>query len=590
MAELPSTPTGWLAELRRRRMFRALAAYLIGVWVLLQIANVTFPPLGVPDWWQRVLIIALAAGFVPAVILAWIYDFTAHGIVRTAASDGVRTGSAGPAAAGATQPAANGADACADECDPGADAAGATGAAGAIASAAADASVAILPFADLSPGKDQDWFCDGLAEEIIDALCCVRRLRVASRTASFRYRDGSVDPREIGTQLNVGAVLEGSVRKSGDRVRITAQLIDTASGYHLWSESYDRRLEDVFAIQSEIARKVSAALRVSLTGDQAARLERYAPQNMRAHEFYLRGRQLVHTIGVQEWRQAPALFRRAIELDPQYAAAHAGLADCLAQLLLWRFVRAGDVLPEAMRAAHRALELAPDLAEAHVAMGHVRSLTGDNDGATRSFERALQLNPESFDAYHYFARHCATLGDHARAAELFQAAFATRPDDYTILALAASALEGAGNHADALKLDDKALEGLEHTLELDPSDARAHYFAAGILARRGQTEAGIPHIEAALRLRPDDYATLYNAACYYSLSGNVDRAIELLERACALGGGSHGWIANDSDLAALHGDPRFAALLARLDDDASGPGPARAVTGAGARSDVDDSG
>jgi len=568
MRAQPNSKRDWFAEFRRRRMFRAMVAYFVGAWLLLQIASVTFPPLGLPEWMQRALIIALAVGVVPAFALAWIYDLTAHGVVRTDARDGDATLAtpASPAIATADRAASPIATPAGGE---GEGAVAETGCEAAVCAAASaptpgDTSIAILPFADLSPAKDQDWFCDGLAEEIIDALCCVRKLRVASRTASFRFRDGSVDPREIGRQLRVGAILEGSVRKSGEQLRITAQLIDAASGFHLWSETWDRRLEDVFAIQSEIARKVSAALRLSLTGDIAARLERYAPRNMQAHEFYLRGRQLVGKISDREWQQAPAMFRRAIELDPEYAAAYAGLADVLAQRLLWRFARAEDVLPEATRAAHRALELAPDLAEAHVALGHVRSLTGDNEGATRSFERALTLNPELYEAYHHFARHCLSHGQYERAAELFRAAFALRPDDSTVLALAVSALDASGDKASAETTAREAEAGLRHQIELDPDNARAHYMLGGMLARLGQREAGKVHVEAALRLRPDDYSTLYNAACYYSLAGEAERAIELLERACDLGGGSRDWFEHDSDLNPLRSHPRFQRMMARL--------------------------
>jgi tetratricopeptide (TPR) repeat protein len=366
------------------------------------------------------------------------------------------------------------------------------------------------------------------------------------------------------------------VRRAGERVRISAQLIDADNGYHLWSESYDRRIEDVFAIQIEIARKVSAALRVSLTGDEAARRERYAPRNAQAHEFYLRGRQLGGRISHTTWQQAPAMFRRAIELDPDYAQAHAGLADTLAQLLLWRFVLPGeDVLPEATRAAHRALDLAPDLAEAHVAVGHVRSLTGDPVGAARSFERALQLNPELFDAHYYFARHCLAHGDYARSADLFLSAFALRPDDFTVIALAVSVFDRLGEKERAEALAREAAAGLQHEVELDPSDARANYLLAGMLARLGRREAGIPYVEAALRLRPDDYSTFYNAACYYSLAGDSERAIDLLERACESGGGSRGWFEHDQDLDALRENVRFKALLARLGDDPAAPPAAR---------------
>ncbi|MGH8041219.1 MAG: TPR end-of-group domain-containing protein [Rudaea sp.] len=527
----------FFTELKRRRVFRVAAAYAIVGWLLIEIATQVFPVFHMPDWAAQLVVLLIVIGFPIAVVLAWAFDVTPQGIVRTKSEIDTSGSRSDLLSSGNGVPVSN-----------------------------HDKSVAILPFADLSQAHDQDWFCDGLAEEIIDVLSCVRGLRVASRTASFRFRDGSVDPREIGQQLRVGAILEGSVRKAGECVRVTAQLIDAVSGYHLWSETYDRGLADVFAIQSEIARKVSAALRVSLTGDEAARRERYAPRNIQAHEFYLRGRQLAGKISVTDWRKAAAMFRRAIELDPEYAHAHAGLADALAQLLLWRFVRAEDVLPEATRAAHRALELAPDLAEVHVALGHIRSLTGDNDGATRSFERALTLNPELFDAYYYFARHCLAHGEFVRAAELFRVAFSLRPDDSTVLALAVSALDASGNPDAAEATAREALVGLLHQLELDPDNARAHYLLAGVLARLGQREAGKPHVEAALRLNPDDYSTLYNAACYYSLAGDCDRALDLLERACASGGGSRDWIEHDSDLNALRDNPRFRALMARLDD------------------------
>ena len=178
-------------------------------------------------------------------------------------------------------------------------------------------------------------------------------------------------------------------------------------------------------------------------------------------------------------------------------------------------------MPEATRAAYRALELAPDLAEAHVAVGHVRSLAGDAAGASRSFERALELNPDLFDAHYYFARHCFAHGEYERAAELFRSAFALHPDDYAVLALAVSVYDRLGEKARGEVLAREAAAGLLHQVELDPSDARANYFLAGMLARLGRREEGIPYVEAALRLRPNDYSTLYNAACYYSLAGEV---------------------------------------------------------------------
>jgi adenylate cyclase len=535
---------GWLqalkrqfAEMRRRRVFRTAGAYLVFAWLLLQIADATFEPLGLPMWSQRALIIAVAAGFLPVCVLAWIFDITTRGLVRTApASENASALTTTSTAASAPQ------------------------------TMSPIAAIAILPFSDLSEARDQDWFCDGLAEEIIDSLCCVRGLRVASRTASFRFRDGSVDPREIGRLLNVDAILEGSVRKAGDRLKVTAQLIDANDGYHLWSESYERRLEDVFAIQSEIARSVAHALKFSLASPALGRSIRYAPGNIEAYEYYLRGRQMGGQYTDAAWRHAPKMFRRAVELDPNYAQAWAGLADSLAQQLLWRFVALNQVLPEASTAAAKALDLAPDLAEAHVAQGHIRSLAGDPDGATRSFERAVALNPELHEAYYYFARHLLAQGDYRRSVEMFEQAFRTRPDEYVVLALAVSALESIGDHAAADAMARRAATGLLHQCEVEPENARVHYMVAGLLQRLGRSEEGRTYAEKALRMRPEDFATLYNVACYYSLAGDCERALELLERAISLGGGYYDWIMHDSDLAALRELPRFQQLLTGLRD------------------------
>ena len=526
-----------LAELRRRRVFRTVGAYLVFAWLLLQIADATFAPLGLPLWSQRALIIAVAAGFVAVCVFAWIFDITTRGLVRTEPIDA----------------------------DAGATASAAVAPVPAAAPMSSIASVAILPFSDLSQAHDQDWFCDGLAEEIIDSLCCVRGLRVASRTASFRFRDGSVDPREIGRQLNVDAILEGSVRKAGERLKVTAQLIGANDGYHLWSETFERRIEDVFAIQAEIAQNVARALKLSMLPGAVARNLRYAPSNVEAYEYYLRGRQFAGQISASAWVHAPKMFRRAIELDPDYAQALAGLADSLAQQILWRFVPAAEVLPEAAAAAAKALDLAPDLAEAHVAQGHIRSLSGDKDGAVRSFERAIALNPGLHEAYYYFARHCYAQGDNVRAAELFQQAYRTRPDEYVVLALAVSALDASGDHEGALATARQALAGLVRQCEMEPENPRLHYMAAGQLQRLGRGEEGRVYAEKALSLR-DDFATLYNVACFYSLGGDHERALDLLERAVHRGGGYVDWIRNDDDLASLRELPRFKKLLGEVRD------------------------
>jgi tetratricopeptide (TPR) repeat protein len=257
------------------------------------------------------------------------------------------------------------------------------------------------------------------------------------------------------------------------------------------------------------------------------------------------------------------MFRKAIEIDPDYAHAHAGLADALVELMLWRLASTDDVLDEARRAARRALDLAPELAEAHVAYAHTLSLEGRHDEATASFERALTLDPSLYVAHYYFARHCFARGEFARAVDLFESAHEADPGEFQALSIAVGAAEAAGDTPRKERLVREALEAALHQAEIDPDNARAHYMAAGLLLRRGDVEAGRREIELALSLRPADFDTLYNAACFYALAGERDRALELLEAAVDTGLGFRDWMAQDSELESLHGDPRFQALLDR---------------------------
>jgi tetratricopeptide (TPR) repeat protein len=258
---------------------------------------------------------------------------------------------------------------------------------------------------------------------------------------------------------------------------------------------------------------------------------------MEAYEHYLRGRQLVGQFSQRTIMQAPDFFRRAIALDPGYAQAHAGLADALAQQAQWRFAPAAQVMAEGTVAANRALDLAPELAEAHLAQGHLRSVAGDADGARRAFERALELNPSLFDAWHYYARDCYSRGEYARAAELFQRAHRVRPDDFTPLVFASSSLHALGDEPGSRALAERAANGLLQQCELEPDNLRAHYLAGGVLLQVGRREEGLRLSERALAMAPEDFSALYNAACFHSLAGEPERALDLLERALAKGNG-----------------------------------------------------
>jgi len=433
-------------------------------------------------------------------------------------------------------------------------------------------SVAILPFADMSAARDQEYFCDGIAEEIINALTCVRGLQVASRTSSFQFKGRAADVREIGRSLGVTAVLEGSVRRSAERVRITAQLVSSADGFHLWSESFDRRLEDIFATQSEIARNIVSALRSSLTKEEEQRIERGGTRSPQAYEYYLRARQLHNEHSDTTIKQAIGLFRRAIESDPQFAKAHAGLAMALASAIFWRMGVPAGAMEEAMRAAKRAEELAPDIPEAWLAQGNLYSAALKPADADRAFERALEGNPDSFDVLHLYARHAFSAGQHAKSVELFERARLLAPEDYQVVALLSGAMRALGDEQRAQQADRDAIALIERRLELYPDDSRALHLAAGAYARLGEKDRALAIAERALAMRPREFATRYNVACAYAILGEKERALEILEGFSEIGQGSFDWIREDPDFLSLHGDPRFEQVVARLVAIARSPG------------------
>src|SRR5438034_4689727 len=261
-------------------------------------------------------------------------------------------------------------------------------------------SIAVLPFADLSPQHDQEYFSDGVAEEILNALTKVGGLHVPARTSCFAFRGTSMDAREIGKRLGVETLLEGSIRKAGNRLRIIVQLVDARNGYHLWSERFDREIEDIFAIQDEIARRVLDALGLSLTEREERRFLKPSTANVEAYEFYLRARKLFQQWTRQSIELAREMFERAIELDPDFASAWAGLADTYVDLYRWG--RNSRDLEEAQRTSAHALKLDPNLADAHVAIGQALAIQRQLHAAAAEFERAIELDPTLFDAYYFY--------------------------------------------------------------------------------------------------------------------------------------------------------------------------------------------
>ena len=421
-------------------------------------------------------------------------------------------------------------------------------------------SIAVLPFADMSPGHDQEYLCEGLAEELINALTQVDGLRVAARTASFQFRGKGEDIRVVGEQLKVEALLEGSVRKSDDRLRVTVQLIEVASGYHRWSHRFDGQFKDVFAIQDEIAESVAASLRGDNVSPRAKRTLHRAHTGTAAYELYLRGRQHLPRIRHADLTAAAELFRRAIELEPGYGPAYAGLATSHATLYEWFGARDAD-LAGAEQASQKALELAPDLAEAHVARGCALSLQRRYEDASKEFEKSIRLNPNLFDPYYYWARACFARGDVAGSAKLFRKAADVRQEDYQSAWLLAQSLKMLGQHDEASAWRREGIRRADHVLALNPLDGRAMSLGAVYLFDEGQVERAIQWSERALELYPDDMSALGNGACLQARLGHTDRAIALLERVSALGWGQRDWLERDPDYDSLRTDSRFQRLL-----------------------------
>jgi TolB-like protein/Tfp pilus assembly protein PilF len=558
----------WLGELRRRKVIRVAVTYLIAGWVLIQIAETTFAPLGLPDWTIKLVIVLIVLGFPLACALAWAFDVTPKGVIRADSTQRrEEPAEAARVAPADTLPAQPSAVASAPEVGVGSseNPAGTSRAA---------QSVAILPFADMSAERDQGYFCDGIAEEIINALTCVRGLNIASRTSSFQFKDRSVGVKEIGEALQVGSVLEGSIRKSGNRVRITAQLVNTTDGYHLFSKSFDRQLEDVFAIQTEIAQEMVNALQVSLSSGEAELLERGGTRNPEAYDLYLRGQALLRDGTDSTLAMAGESFREAIKRDPSFAQAHAGLASAISVRGLWQLDVTPDDYERAFAAVKRALEIEPLMPEAIVARACLLGFQQQRlEEASQTFEQALRLNPNAYYAHYVYARHLFSIGNPEKSIEHYKAAIRLAPLEYAPRSMLVIALEKLGRNQEALQEGQRALQAIESHLQTHPNDGRALHLAAVHAAKHGDAKRVHEFAEQAIRARPGEFATLYNLACAFASIGNKERALELLERATEQGHGNRAWMEQDPDLDSLREDPRFTQLIDRIK-----PGSGASVT------------
>jgi serine/threonine protein kinase/Tfp pilus assembly protein PilF len=432
----------------------------------------------------------------------------------------------------------------------------------AVAPEVEEKSVAVLYFENLSSDKEDEYFRDGMTEDIITEISKIGELRVFPRAAVLAFREKSVTGPEVGRELNALYVLTGSLRRAGNRLRITGQLIETRTGHSVWAERYDRQLEDVFAIQDEIAQAIARSLKVVLSEKEKQEIKKAPTADVQAYDYYLRGRQFFHQLRRKGFEYARQMFARAIVIDPGYARAYAGVADCSSFLYMY-WDTTDDNLREADRASRKAVELDPDSGEAHASRGLAVSLSKKFEEAEKEFETAIRLDPKLFEAYYFYARASFQQGNMEKAAQLFEQACIVKPQDYQAPTLLGTAYRALGRIAEGSAAARRALQMAEKHLELHPDDARALYLGAGNLSDIGERDRALDWVNRALAIDSEEPSILYNSACVFATLGNADRALDCLEKAMAPSKGHwyRQWAAKDSDLDSVRGHPRFQALM-----------------------------
>jgi tetratricopeptide (TPR) repeat protein len=358
--------------------------------------------------------------------------------------------------------------------------------------------------------------------------------------------------------------LEGSVRRAGNRIRVTAQLINAANGYHLWSERYDRDMKDVFAIQDEIAQNIVRALQVTLGPDQEKVTRTAGTTDLRAYDLYLKGRNLFPLSGRRNWMDAREDFRRATQIDPKYVQAWSGVTWTAG--FLYMYVDSSPAnLKEAQDASARALELGPGSADAHAARGLALMLSRQYDAADREFTTALGIEPGNYEAHYFRARGYFTQGKLEDAAREFRAAMEARPEDYQSAALYVTVISGIkGREAEFHDSLQHVVDLTRARLEIAPEDVRASYMGGGALIQLGHVEEGLDMTRQAVAIDPNDPGTLYNAACSFARAGRADEALEYLDRSVTNGFAQKDWFLHDTDLDTLRDKPRFKQILAKF--------------------------
>jgi adenylate cyclase len=538
--------TKFFAELKRRKVYSVAVTYAVVGWLLIQVVTQVFPPFEIPNWAERLVIVAILLGFPIALVLAWIYDFTRHGIVRTeeiqpeAAVEIARSGNS------------------------------------------IERSIAVLPFTDLSPAKDHAYFSDGIAEEILGALAKVDGLRVAARRSSFWFKDKETQLSEIAHRLNVEHVLEGRVRRDGNRVRITAELIDASNGFTIWSETYEREMHGIFALQDEITHAIVDTLKLKLAISSPA-----APRSTDAYDAYLQGLFYSDKSTEEALRKSVEFFHSALEKDPKFSRAWTGIAKSW----LWladSYVPPLEAYPMVRDASVRALQLNDEEAEAHVYLAEAkRILDWDLDGAETEFKRAVEIEPNSTPSNYFIAAFYAVRGDRDKALNYLQRTSRIDPASLWVNNFACELYRYFG-------LYDEATAAGERALQLDPTFAHWGEPALAALYREmgrfddaialyekareftGRPGFGLAITYARMKRRKEALETLDAAvagwgyrpgdgiAHVHVILGAHDDAIRDLERACEQRSSSLHGVGIAPEFVPLRSDKRFRSILQKI--------------------------
>jgi serine/threonine protein kinase len=418
-------------------------------------------------------------------------------------------------------------------------------------------SVAVLYFENQSGSKEDEYFRDGITEDIVTEISKIGQLDIFPRSEMLAYRDKPVTAQQVSQQLGAAYVLEGSIRRAGNRVRITAQLVEASTRHSVWAERYDRQLEDVFAIQEEIARSIAQALRITLTPQEEKTIAKRPTEDPQAYDFYLRGRGYTRRENID---YALQMFEQAIHLDPNFALAHAGIAN-LCGLIYELRERNPAWIDRGLAACDRATALAPDLPEVLVARARLSYAQKKYEDAALLANRAIERKQDCEGAWNILGRAYFASGRHEDDAALAQQAIEASGDDYNTYLPYINALERLGRRKEAAHFRERLTTVLQQQLERVPEDVRARILLASNLADAGLEDECVRHLQTAVALRPNDSNILYNAACTYGVLKRKADALETLKKALAAGYGNLPWMAQDPDLDCLHDEPEFRRLV-----------------------------